>query len=90
MVGEPFQLFFTPAEIAAEFSAFSSLENIGSVEINARYFSGREDELQLRGAGGRLFSAWVSRRPDWPPRRMRSAQETTPSEFEEPLSRPGR
>ncbi len=59
MVGEPFQLFFTPVEIAAEFSAFSSLENIGSVEINARYFSGREDELQLRGAGGRLFSAWV-------------------------------
>ncbi|MGC2546049.1 MAG: SAM-dependent methyltransferase, partial [Silvibacterium sp.] len=59
LAGEPFQLFFTPVEIAAEFSAFSSVEDIGSAEINARYFSGRDDELRLRGAGGRLFSAWI-------------------------------
>ena len=28
--GEPFQLFFTPAEIAAEFSCFHSLEDLGA------------------------------------------------------------
>ena len=43
--GEPFQLFFTPAGIAAEFSRFHSLEDLGAPEINARYFSGRTDQL---------------------------------------------
>ncbi|MGC2162109.1 MAG: class I SAM-dependent methyltransferase [Silvibacterium sp.] len=57
--GEPFQLFFTPDAIAAEFAAFRSLEDIGSAEINARYFSGRKDQLRLLGSGGRLFSAWI-------------------------------
>lgn len=57
--GEPFQLFFTPDTIAAEFAAFRSLEDIGSAEINARYFSGRNDQLRLLGSGGRLFSARV-------------------------------
>jgi methyltransferase (TIGR00027 family) len=68
LAGEPFQLFFTPAQIAAEFSAFSSIEDIGSTEINARYFTGREDQLRLLGSAGRLFSAWqfrkCSSRPD--------------------------
>ena len=36
--GEPFRLFFTPAEIAAELSRFHSLEDLGAAEINARYF----------------------------------------------------
>ena len=57
--GEPFQLFFTPAEIAAEFAQFHSLEDLGAAEINARYFSGRTDQLAIRGSAGRLFSAWV-------------------------------
>jgi methyltransferase (TIGR00027 family) len=57
--GEPFQLFFTPAEIAAEFSHFHSLEDIGAPEINARYFSGRTDQLAVRRAAGRLFTAWL-------------------------------
>jgi len=57
--GEPFQLFFTPNTIGAEFAAFRSIEDIGSAEINARYFSGRDDQLRLLGSGGRLFSAWV-------------------------------
>jgi methyltransferase (TIGR00027 family) len=57
--GEPFQLFFTPAEIASEFSRFHSLEDLGAPEINARYFSGRADQLAVRGTAGRLFSAWL-------------------------------
>jgi methyltransferase (TIGR00027 family) len=57
--GEPFRLFFTPAEIASEFSRFHSLEDLGSPEINARYFSGRADQLAVRGTAGRLFSAWL-------------------------------
>ena len=59
LAGEPFQLFFTPEEIAAELCAFRTLEDIGSAEINARYFSERDDQLRLLGSGGRLLSAWV-------------------------------
>jgi methyltransferase (TIGR00027 family) len=59
LAGEPFQLFFTPREIAAEFSAFRSLEDIGAAEINARYFTDRDDQLRLLGSGGRLLSAWL-------------------------------
>ena len=58
LAGEPFQLFFTPAEIAAEFAGFGSIEDLGSAEINARYFRGRADQLAVRGAAGRLLCAW--------------------------------
>jgi methyltransferase (TIGR00027 family) len=57
--GEPFQLFFTPQTIAAEFAAFSRIEDLGSNEINARYFSGRTDKLRLLGTAARLFTAWL-------------------------------
>jgi methyltransferase (TIGR00027 family) len=57
--GEPFRLFFTPAEIAAELSRFHSIEDLGAAEINARYFSGRSDQLAVRGSAGRLLSAWL-------------------------------
>jgi methyltransferase (TIGR00027 family) len=57
--GEPFRLFFTPAEIVSEFSRFHNLEDLGAREINARYFSGRTDQLAVRGTAGRLFSAWL-------------------------------
>jgi methyltransferase (TIGR00027 family) len=57
--GEPFKLFFTPPEIAAELSAFRSLEDLGSVEINARYFADRVDSLKVLGNAGRLLSAWL-------------------------------
>lgn len=57
--GEPFQLFFTPAEIAAELSGFHSIEDLGAPEINARYFSGRTDQLAMRGTAGRFLSAWL-------------------------------
>jgi methyltransferase (TIGR00027 family) len=57
--GEPFQLFFTPSEIAAELSRFHSVEDLGAVEINARYFSGRNDALKMRGTAARFLSAWL-------------------------------
>jgi methyltransferase (TIGR00027 family) len=57
--GEPFRLFFTPAEIAAELSRFHSLEDLGAAELNARYFGGRGDQLAVRGTAGRLLSAWL-------------------------------
>jgi methyltransferase (TIGR00027 family) len=56
--GEPFQLFFTPSEIAAELTSFHTIENIGSAEINTRYFASRTDNLKVLGSAGRLLSAW--------------------------------
>jgi methyltransferase (TIGR00027 family) len=60
--GEPFQLFFTPAEIARELHAFSRLEDLGTPELNARYFPNHvhsaQPKLQLRGSSGRLLTAW--------------------------------
>ncbi len=45
LAGEPFQLFFTPTEVAAELTAFRNIEDIGSKEINDRYFANRTDNL---------------------------------------------
>ena len=58
LAGEPFQLFFTPEEMAAEFSSFHNIEDLGATEINAHYFAQRNDQLRVRGTAGRLFSAW--------------------------------
>lgn len=55
--GEPFQLFFTPSEIAAELSAFRSVEDLGATELNQRYFRNRTDSLAMLGSAGRLLSA---------------------------------
>ena len=57
--GEPFQLFFTPGDIASEFSRFQSIEDVGAPEINARYFAGRVDQLKMRGTAARFFTAWL-------------------------------
>jgi methyltransferase (TIGR00027 family) len=57
-VGEPFQLFFTPAEIAAELTAFHVFENLDSTELNARYFANRTDRLNLTGRSAHILSAW--------------------------------
>ena len=59
LAGEPFQLFFTPKEIAAELTAFYSLEDLDSSEINARYFPHPHRHLQTLGSAGRLLSAWL-------------------------------
>ncbi|HTZ57748.1 MAG TPA: class I SAM-dependent methyltransferase [Acidobacteriaceae bacterium] len=57
--GEPFQLFFTRGEIASELSSFHTIEDVGSAEINARYFGGRTDQLAMRGTAARMLSAWL-------------------------------
>jgi methyltransferase (TIGR00027 family) len=59
LAGEPFQLFFTPSEIAAEFADFRTMEDLGAPEINARYFTDRSDSLRLLGTAVRLLSAWL-------------------------------
>jgi methyltransferase (TIGR00027 family) len=59
LAGEPFQLFFTPTEIAAELVAFHNIKDIGSAEINARYFANRTDNLKVLGSAARLLSAWL-------------------------------
>lgn len=59
LAGEPFRIFFTPAEIAAELGRFRRIEDLGSSEMNARYFKNRADGLRLMGSGGRILSAWV-------------------------------
>jgi methyltransferase (TIGR00027 family) len=56
--GEPFQLFFTVEEMAAELREFTRVEDLGAAEVNARYFAGRTDGLGMRSAGGRIVSAW--------------------------------
>jgi methyltransferase (TIGR00027 family) len=58
LAGEPFRLFFTPAQMVAELAGFAKIEDLGSTEINARYFQGRSDRLGLKGSAGRLLSAW--------------------------------
>jgi methyltransferase (TIGR00027 family) len=59
--GEPFQLFLEPAELAGAIKemGFRDLDDLGSTEINARYFAHRQDGLKLRGNLGRLMSARV-------------------------------
>lgn len=57
-IGEPFQLFFTEAEMAAELTAFQVLEDVSSAELDARYFGRRTDRLRLAGRSARIVSAW--------------------------------
>lgn len=59
--GEPFQLFFVPAALAAALGdmGFHHLEDLGASEVNARYFANRKDGLKIRGNLGRLMSAQV-------------------------------
>lgn len=59
LAGEAFQVFFTPPEIAAELAAFRNLEDLGTPEINARYFAKRTDGLKMIGSAGHLISAWL-------------------------------
>jgi methyltransferase (TIGR00027 family) len=57
-IGEPFQLFFTPAEIADELSKFSVLEDLDATALNNRYFVNRTDQLSLLGRSANIISAW--------------------------------
>jgi len=63
-IGEPMHLFFTPAEVARELTAFFNLEDLGTDDLNSRYFANRPEvkgrsRLQLFGQSGRLLSAWL-------------------------------
>ena len=59
--GEPFQLFFAPAQLQDELKAmgFHCTEFLQGKELNARYFKDRKDGLLVRGSIGHLMSAWV-------------------------------
>jgi methyltransferase (TIGR00027 family) len=59
--GEPFQLFFEPAELATALRGmgFHRLKDLGAAEINAQYLVNRKDGLNVRGNLGRLISAGV-------------------------------
>jgi methyltransferase (TIGR00027 family) len=59
LAGESFQLFFTPPEVASELQSFESIEDLGSADLNARYFADRSDSLRLLGSASRIVSAWV-------------------------------
>ena len=60
--GEPFKLFFTPAELEAELrrAGFQRIEQHNADALNAMYFSRRSDGLRLPSPGlGMLATAWV-------------------------------
>jgi len=59
VAGEPFRLFFDPESLKQQLTGigFRSLEDLGSDEMNARYFSNRQDGLRVRGSLGRIMSA---------------------------------
>lgn len=57
--GEPFRLHFTPEALAADLTAcgWRVVEDLGDNELNMLYFSGRSDDLAVRGGGARLCHA---------------------------------
>ena len=59
LAGEHFKLFFSPSEIAAELAAFRDREDLGTADLDARYFSGRTDRLQAMGEAPRIVGGWL-------------------------------
>jgi methyltransferase (TIGR00027 family) len=60
--GEPFKLFFTPANLVAELhtAGFSRVELTASKQLNQLYFQNRQDGLKLPEPGlGMMATAWV-------------------------------
>jgi O-methyltransferase involved in polyketide biosynthesis len=60
--GEPFQLFFTPEEMANELrqAGFKRFEQLDSDHLNELYFKDRADGLRLSPVKlGMLVTAWV-------------------------------
>jgi methyltransferase (TIGR00027 family) len=57
--GEPFQTLFDPDEIRHRLTSlgFRSVEDLGSRELNARYFRNRDDGLCVSGGVGRVIAA---------------------------------
>jgi methyltransferase (TIGR00027 family) len=56
---EPFQSFFEPAALGKRLASmgFQSIEDLGSEELTARYFAGRQDGLRVSGNIGRVLSS---------------------------------
>lgn len=59
LAGEPFQLFFTPGQLATELSAFEDVHDLGREQLNQLYFHSRGDQLRILGSAGRIVSAWL-------------------------------
>jgi methyltransferase (TIGR00027 family) len=60
--GEPFRLFFKPAELEKELrsAGFQRIEQVNSDQLNELYFKERSDGLKLSPSGvGMLTTAWV-------------------------------
>jgi len=59
LAGEPFQLFFTPAQLAEELEwlGLRVVEDLDSTALTARYLAGRKDGLLLRGKAPRICIA---------------------------------
>ena len=57
--GEPFRLLLDPKQLTALMHSvgFTQFEDLGSEELNARYFAGRTDNLRVLGRVGRIMSA---------------------------------
>jgi methyltransferase (TIGR00027 family) len=57
--GEPFQLFFTPAQLAEVLDGLEMnvVEDLDGAAMTERYFTGRKDALRLRGKAGRMCVA---------------------------------
>ncbi len=57
--GEPFQLFFTPFELARELESFSLAveEDLDAAALGERFLAGRRDALELKGRAGRICVA---------------------------------
>ncbi|HEX4961569.1 MAG TPA: SAM-dependent methyltransferase [Thermoanaerobaculia bacterium] len=59
--GEPFRTFFDPPALAEQLGqlGFGYVEDLGTEEINERYFQDRSDGLRVAGEMGRLLAARV-------------------------------
>jgi len=59
LAGEPFQLFFTPGQLAEELEwlGLRVVEDLDGAALSARYLAGRKDGLLLRGKAGRICVA---------------------------------
>jgi len=59
LAGEPFQLFFTPEQLAEELDwlGLRVVEDLDTTALSARYLAGRKDGLFLRGKAARICIA---------------------------------
>jgi methyltransferase (TIGR00027 family) len=59
--GEPFRLFFDPAQLADELRAlgFTEIEDLDVAAVRARWFSAEAEAQRLHGRSGHLLCAWL-------------------------------